>query len=88
MKTLTFCDEDRLVIVLCELLSITILLLTFILIVFGIKTGVQTFSFGLSLPMDTGRGLSEHGDASRDTVSESSSLNILPIVSYRIKTEN
>lgn len=35
-------------------------------------------SFGLSLPNETGRGLSEHGDASRDTLSESSSLNIVP----------
>lgn len=34
---------------------------------------------GLSLPKDTGRGLSEHGDASRDTLSESSSLKMLPI---------
>lgn len=39
---------------------------------------MQIFSLGLSLPTDTGRGLSEHGDASRDTVSESSSLKGLP----------
>ena len=39
---------------------------------------VQIFSFGLSLPTDTGRGLSEHGEASRDTDSESSSLNGFP----------
>lgn len=36
------------------------------------------FSLGLSLPIDTGRGLSEHGEASRDTDSESSSLSGLP----------
>lgn len=41
---------------------------------------VQIFSFGLSLPTDTGRGLSEHGDASRDTDSESSSLNGFPVI--------
>lgn len=35
-------------------------------------------STGLSLPSETGRGLSEHGDASRDTLSESSSLNTVP----------
>lgn len=35
-------------------------------------------STGLSLPNETGRGLSEHGEASRDTLSESSSLNIVP----------
>lgn len=39
---------------------------------------VQIFSFGLSLPTETGRGLSEQGDASRDTDSESSSLNGFP----------
>jgi hypothetical protein len=39
---------------------------------------VQMFSLGLSLPIDTGRGLSEHGEASRDTDSESSSLSGLP----------
>lgn len=35
-------------------------------------------SNGLSLPSETGRGLSEHGDASRETLSESSSLNTVP----------
>lgn len=35
-------------------------------------------STGLSLPNETGRGLSEHGDASRDTLSESSSLSTAP----------
>lgn len=35
-------------------------------------------SFGLSLPNETGRGLSEHGDASRETLSESSSLRTVP----------
>lgn len=39
---------------------------------------VQIFSLGLSLPTETGRGLSEHGEASRDTDSESSSLNGFP----------
>lgn len=37
-------------------------------------------SFGLSLPSDTGCGLSEHGDASRETISESSSLNTAPAI--------
>lgn len=37
------------------------------------------WSFGDSLPSDTGRGLSEHGDASRETLSESSSLNTVPV---------
>lgn len=36
-------------------------------------------SFGLSLPRETGCGLSEHGDASRETLSESSSLNTVPV---------
>lgn len=35
-------------------------------------------STGLSLPNDMGRGLSEHGDGSRETLSESSSLNTAP----------
>lgn len=37
----------------------------------------QMFSLGLSLP--TGWGLSAHGDASRDTDSESSSLKTVPV---------
>lgn len=45
------------------------------LFVFIWETGIeQIFSLGLSLPTDTGRGLSEQGEASRDTLSESSSL--------------
>lgn len=41
-------------------------------------------STGLSLPNETGRGLSEHGDASRETLSESSSLNTVPEYYIRI----
>lgn len=41
-------------------------------------TAVEMLSIGLSLPNETGRGLSEHGDASRETLSESSSLNTVP----------
>lgn len=41
-------------------------------------TAVWILSTGLSLPNETGRGLSEHGDASRETLSESSSLNTVP----------
>lgn len=55
------------------------MLLALLLIWFDI---VQIFSLGLSLPTDTGRGLSEHGDASRDTDSESSSLNGFPGIEY------
>jgi hypothetical protein len=57
--------------VLCETLMLLILLLIWF-------EFVQMFSLGLSLPIDTGRGLSEHGEASRDTDSESSSLNGFP----------
>lgn len=46
---------------------------------------MQIFSLGLSLPTETGRGLSEHGEASRDTDSESSSLNGFPISERRTK---
>lgn len=45
----------------------------------GLSIEAHMFSFGLSLPSDTGRGLSEQGDASRDTLSESSSLRIGPV---------
>lgn len=47
--------------------------------VFGVRIEAHMFSLGLSLPSDTGRGLSEQGDASRDTLSESSSLKIGPV---------
>lgn len=45
---------------------------------FGTSIEAHIFSWGLSLPSDTGRGLSEQGDASRDTLSESSSDRICP----------
>lgn len=43
-----------------------------------VMTAVWILSTGLSLPNETGLGLSEHGDASRETLSESSSLNTVP----------
>lgn len=61
------------------------LLLLLLLIWLGI---VQIFSLGLSLPTETGRGLSEHGEASRDTDSESSSLNGFPVVTINRITLN
>lgn len=61
------------------LLSLLILLLLLLLLPVCVNTDVHTlFSNGLSLPNDTGLGLSEHGDVSRETVSESSSLNVGP----------
>lgn len=51
--------------------------------VLGARIEAHMFSFGLSLPNDTGLGLSEQGDASRDTLSESSSLKIGPVPSDR-----
>lgn len=71
LLTLEFCV---LVPVLCVTFGTLLLLLLLIWFEF-----VQMFSLGLSLPIDTGRGLSEHGEASRDTDSESSSLRGFPI---------
>lgn len=65
-------------VVLCETLMLLILLLIWF-------EFVQMFSLGLSLPIDTGRGLSEHGEASRDTDSESSSLSGFPESEFRIR---
>lgn len=61
--------------ILLETLLLLLLLLA-LLIWFDI---VQIFSLGLSLPTETGLGLSEQGDASRDTDSESSSLSGFPV---------
>ena len=57
-----------------------VMLLLMLVVVFGSTWFEieQIFSFGLSLPTDTGRGLSEQGEASRETDSESSSLNGFP----------
>jgi len=61
------------------LMVFVFLLLMLLLLLFIWLEIVQMFSFGLSLPTETGRGLSEHGDASRETDSESSSLSGFPM---------
>lgn len=62
------------------LVPIVLVILMLLLLLFIWFEIVQIFSLGLSLPMETGRGLSEHGEASRDTDSESSSLNGFPAI--------
>lgn len=65
--------------VLVPMVLVNLLLLLLLFMWFEI---VQMFSFGLSLPTETGRGLSEQGEASRDTDSESSSLNGFPVQTF------
>lgn len=60
------------------LVPMVFIILMLLLLVFTWFEIVQMFSLGLSLPTETGRGLSEHGEASRETDSESSSLNGFP----------
>lgn len=69
------------------LVPVELVILMLLLLLFIWFEIVQMFSFGLSLPTETGRGLSEHGEASRETDSESSSLNGFPVraSSNRIK---
>lgn len=43
-----------------------------------VDTDVHILSNELSMSNDAGRGLSEHGDSSREIESKSSSLNIVP----------
>lgn len=62
------------------LVPMELIILMLLLLLFMWFEIVQIFSLGLSLPTETGRGLSEHGDASRETDSESSSLIGFPAV--------
>lgn len=65
------------------LLHVVLLMATAVVVVVAVGDAITdacALSVGLSLPCDIVRGISRLGDASRDTLSESSSINAEPVI--------